>query len=235
MPQRPIDPDQEPITEFLDRLVNGAQVSRRTVLQRFAAAGLTAGSASAFLAACGGVEGTNENKKTVDTSNVSHPKTSVGTVTFSNWPLYIDEKVIPPWEKETGGKLKYIEDYNDNEEFYAKVRQELEQSKPIGRELVAAPTVSPAAANRWSTLRREIGSPATSRSRNCSMDSSRGSVPGSCGCRVIPCLLGDDEGVLRVPDDRHAAAWADGLQARARVLREHLDVVPTIRANDVLP
>jgi hypothetical protein len=149
MPQRPIDPDQEPITEFLDRLVNGAQVSRRTVLQRFAAAGLTAGSASAFLAACGGVEGTNENKKTVDTSNVSHPKTSVGTVTFSNWPLYIDEKVIPPWEKDTGGKMKYIEDYNDNEEFYAKVRQELEQGKPIGRELVA-PTDWMAA--RWIDL-----------------------------------------------------------------------------------
>ncbi len=74
MPQRPTDPDQEPIGEFLDRLVNGAQVSRRTVLQRFAAAGLTAGSASAFLAACGGVEGTSENKKTVDTSERQPPE-----------------------------------------------------------------------------------------------------------------------------------------------------------------
>ena len=149
MPQRPTDPEQEPIGEFLERLVNGEQVSRRTVLQRFAAAGLTAGSASAFLAACGGVEGTNDSKKTVDTANVSHPKAAVGTITFSNWPLYIDEKVIPPWEKETGGKLKYLEDYNDNEEFYAKVRQELEQGKPIGRELVA-PTDWMAA--RWIDL-----------------------------------------------------------------------------------
>jgi spermidine/putrescine transport system substrate-binding protein len=146
--QRPTDP-QEPIHVFLERLANGAQVSRRAALQRFAAAGLTVGSASAFLAACGGVEGTSENKDAADVANVNHPKTDVGTITFSNWPLYIDEETVPSWQKETGGTMKYLEDYNDNEEFYAKVRQELEQQKPIGREIIA-PTDWMAA--RWIDL-----------------------------------------------------------------------------------
>jgi spermidine/putrescine transport system substrate-binding protein len=137
MTQRPTDPTQEPIGDFMERLVNGAPISRRTALQRFAAVGITAGSASALLAACGGVEGTNDDDGDVDVASVSHPKVALGTITFSNWPLYIDEKTVSEWQKETGGKMKYLEDYNDNEEFYAKVRQELETGKPINRALVA--------------------------------------------------------------------------------------------------
>ena len=51
MTQQPHEPgavDEEPIEEFLERLVNGEPISRRTVLQRFAAAGLTVGAASAL-------------------------------------------------------------------------------------------------------------------------------------------------------------------------------------------
>ena len=62
-----------------------------------AASGIAVGGASAFLAACGGVEGTSSDNGTVDTSNVNHPKAAIGTLVFSNWPLYIDEKVIPGW------------------------------------------------------------------------------------------------------------------------------------------
>ncbi len=133
------DPTGTPksMIEFLDRLIAGERVSRRSALRRFAAAGLTVGGSSALLAACGGVKGTNEGKTTVDVTKVDHPtKDPVGKVVISNWPLYIDKKVIPGWEKKVGGKLDYIEDYNDNEEFYAKVRQELEAGQPIGRDMV---------------------------------------------------------------------------------------------------
>ena len=102
-----------------------------------AASGIAVGGASAFLAACGGVEGTSSDNEKADTSNVNHPKAPIGTLVFSNWPLYIDEKVIPGWEKANDAKMRYLEDYNDNEEFYAKVRQELEQGQGIGRDLVA--------------------------------------------------------------------------------------------------
>jgi spermidine/putrescine transport system substrate-binding protein len=138
----------EPLDLFFERLVEGEPLSRRDVLKRMAAAGLVVGPAASLLAACGGVEGTKDDNAN-QTTTASHPKTAIGTVTFSNWPLYIDKDVIPPWEKQTGGQMKYIEDYNDNEEFFAKVRQELESDRPIGRELVA-PTDWMAA--RWIEL-----------------------------------------------------------------------------------
>ncbi len=138
----------ESLDLFFERMVAGEPISRRAALRRMAAAGLVVGSASSFLAACGGVEGTdNGSGKTATTAN--HPKTAIGTVTFSNWPLYIDKAVIPPWQKQVDGKLKYVEDYNDNEEFFAKVRLELEAGKSIGRDLVA-PTDWMAA--RWIDL-----------------------------------------------------------------------------------
>jgi spermidine/putrescine transport system substrate-binding protein len=138
----------ESLDLFFERLVAGEPISRRAALRRMAAAGLVVGSASSLLAACG-VEGTKDDDAADQPTTASHPKTAVGTVTFSNWPLYINKDVIPPWEKQVGGQMKYIEDYNDNEEFFAKVRQELESDRPIGRELVA-PTDWMAA--RWIDL-----------------------------------------------------------------------------------
>ncbi len=138
----------EPVDLFFERLVEGEPISRRAALRRMAAAGLVVGSAGSLLAACG-VEGTKNTDAPAGTAAVNHPKTAIGTVTFSNWPLYIDKETKPGWEKLTGGKLKYTEDYNDNEEFFAKVRQELEADRPIGRDLVA-PTDWMAA--RWIDL-----------------------------------------------------------------------------------
>jgi spermidine/putrescine transport system substrate-binding protein len=153
MTREPHDRDSEPhdesIEQFLERLVAGEPISRRSVLRRFTAAGLTVGAAGSFLAACGGVQGTKKSGTTVDVADVNHPKESFSKVVFSNWPLYIDSKVIPPWEKKYGAKMDYIEDYNDNEEFYAKVRQELEAGRSIGRDLVT-PTDWMAA--RWIDL-----------------------------------------------------------------------------------
>ena len=68
---------------------------------------------------------------------VNHPKTEIGDWTFSNWPLYIDKKVLKDFDKKYGGKVKYVEEINDNDEFFGKVRQQLEQGEPIGRDIVA--------------------------------------------------------------------------------------------------
>ena len=61
----------------------------------------------------------------------------IGDWTFSNWPLYIDKKVLKTFDKEFGGHVKYVEDINDNDEFYGKVRQQLQADQPIGRDIVA--------------------------------------------------------------------------------------------------
>jgi len=59
-----------------------------------------------------------------------------GKLTISNWPLYIDSGkngTVKEFEKATGIDVKYIEDVNDNEEFFGKVQPLLEQGESGGR------------------------------------------------------------------------------------------------------
>ncbi len=119
--------------------------SRRAFLGRAGSAGVALSGLSAVLAACGGVSG--ESKGSVDLNATgNHPKVAVGELDFSNWPLYIDKSVLPAWDKLTGGNVKYVEDINSNQEFFGKVRQQLVQGKPIGRDLVALTDYT---AQRW--------------------------------------------------------------------------------------
>jgi spermidine/putrescine transport system substrate-binding protein len=89
------------------------------------------------LAGCG-IEGTLERAKKAATPipQVRHPKVPIGDWTFSNWPLYIDKKVLKTFDKQFGGHVKYVEDINDNDEFYGKVRQQLQANQSIGRDIV---------------------------------------------------------------------------------------------------
>jgi spermidine/putrescine transport system substrate-binding protein len=92
--------------------------------------------ASSVVAGCGGVKGTADSTRT-PAPTVSHPKQSLSEIRFSNWPLYIDRKVIREFNARFEAKLRYTEDINDNEEFFAKVRQQLQADRPTGRDLVA--------------------------------------------------------------------------------------------------
>jgi spermidine/putrescine transport system substrate-binding protein len=113
------------------------------------AAGLLAAGSGSLLAACGGVEGTNEGSGSADrreAGQANHAKKAFATLTVSNWPLYIDKSQIKDFDRRFDTKVKYIEDINDNEEFFAKVRQELESDRPIGRDLVV---ITDWMAGRW--------------------------------------------------------------------------------------
>ncbi|HEX2409544.1 MAG TPA: spermidine/putrescine ABC transporter substrate-binding protein [Solirubrobacteraceae bacterium] len=127
----------------LEEYLEAQRLSRRRFLGRAGSAGLAVSGLSTLLAACGGVEGTSE-KASEDTAkkaeSVSHPETEIGNWTFSNWPLYMDKKVLRDFNRKYGGKVRYLEDINDNYEFFGKVRQQLEQGDPIGRDLVALTT-----------------------------------------------------------------------------------------------
>ncbi len=63
-------------------------------------------------------------------------------VNVSNWPLYIDvdddgnRPTVQRFTQETGIKVKYTEDVNDNAEFDAKVRPQLDAGQDIGRDIV---------------------------------------------------------------------------------------------------
>jgi len=90
------------------------------------------------LAGCG-IEGTVEQAQKAATPipEITHKKVPIGDWTFSNWPLYIDKQVLKDFDKQYGGHVKYVEDINDNDEFYGKVRQQLAAEQPIGRDIVA--------------------------------------------------------------------------------------------------
>jgi spermidine/putrescine transport system substrate-binding protein len=124
----------EDLDGIVERMLDGSEHSRRQFIRHLAGAGLLVGPGSAFLAACGGVKGESSGKKA--STAVNHPKVPIGDWTFSNWPLYIDKKVLKSFDKKYGGHVKYVEDINDNFEFFGKVRQQLQAKRSIGRDIV---------------------------------------------------------------------------------------------------
>ena len=124
----------EELDGIVERMLDGSEHSRRQFIRHLAAAGLLVGPGSAFLAACGGVKGESSGKKASTVAH--HPKVPIGNWTWSNWPLYIDKSVLKTFDKRYGGHVKYVEDINDNFEFFGKIRQQLQAGKPIGRDLI---------------------------------------------------------------------------------------------------
>lgn len=119
-------------------------VSRRSAMM--GAAGL---GAAAFLAACGsagknpsagaGGSGTAPAKTAAAATDMSDTEK---VINWSNWPSYIDvndktkaRPTLDAFTKQTGIKVNYTEDYNDNDEFYAKVRPLLEAGSDTGRDV----------------------------------------------------------------------------------------------------
>jgi len=139
----------ESMESVIERLLAEERISRRHFVRNVGAAGVGFSGLAAFLAACGGVEGTAKKDEEAAAPTVDHPKVAISALTFSNWPLYIDRSVLKTWDKQTGGKVKYIEDINDNEEFFGKVRPQLQGGRAIGRDLVA---LTDWMAGRWVRL-----------------------------------------------------------------------------------
>jgi spermidine/putrescine transport system substrate-binding protein len=106
-------------------------LTRRRLMQR-GAAGALAASTLAQLAACG----TDEGREREEVKRVGKGKIAA-SMTFANWPLYIEEDrgTLKDFEKEFGTEIKYVEEINDNEEFFGKVRQQYERGDSGGRDL----------------------------------------------------------------------------------------------------
>lgn len=94
-------------------------MSRRRFLGRAGALFAGAAVAPAVLAACGssgGSKGAGGGGK---------------SVTISNWTAYISDQSKKDFTKDTGIKLTYNEDINDNNEYFAKVRPNLSKDQSI--------------------------------------------------------------------------------------------------------
>src|SRR5674476_1252381 len=123
--------DQVP-SVFQAALARGL-VSRRTAMAGVAACG------SAGKTPAPGATTKARVKADTDTSDTDK------LVNWSNWPAYmdVDEKTkrnptLDAFTKKTGIKVNYPEDYNDNDEFYAKVRPLLDAGSDTGRDMWAS-------------------------------------------------------------------------------------------------
>ncbi len=62
-----------------------------------------------------------------------------GEMTISNWPGYMDtgsRNTVAEFEDKTGVKVDYVEDVNDNAEFFGKLQPQLEEGKSGGRSII---------------------------------------------------------------------------------------------------
>jgi spermidine/putrescine transport system substrate-binding protein len=91
--------------------------------------------ASLGIAACGGGGGIESGGSSGNVETVKLAGKPTGEVTISNWPLYIDKQTVPDFEKQTGVQVKYIEDVNDNQEFFGKVQPLLAKGESGGRSM----------------------------------------------------------------------------------------------------
>ena len=112
--------------------MNTSRTSRRRFIggSAAAAAGLTLG--ASFLAACGSDSGSSSSSST-DSGPAS------GTLRISNWPLYMADGFIAGFQTASGITVDYKEDFNDNEQWFAKVKEPLSRKQDIGSDL-AVPT-----------------------------------------------------------------------------------------------
>jgi spermidine/putrescine transport system substrate-binding protein len=103
------------------------RLTRNELLRRGAAGGALLAFPS-LLAACGGGDGggSSDGGEVKDVLN------------FANWPLYIDTKkptTLQQFTQDTGIKVNYYEEINDNAEYFAKVQGPLSQGNGIDRDI----------------------------------------------------------------------------------------------------
>lgn len=111
------------------RRISGMKRLRLLIL---AALGLFA---SLAIVACGGSGGIDEGADTSDVTTAAGDQRT-DSLTISNWPLYIDDRTIPEFQRETGINTTYIQDINDNNQFFGKVQAQLSQGDSGGRDIM---------------------------------------------------------------------------------------------------
>jgi spermidine/putrescine transport system substrate-binding protein len=114
------------------------QITRQAFLRRAAAGGALV-SVPGLLAACGGGSGSSAGSST---GGSTVAETLPKTITFSNWPLYIDvgkgktHPSLQQFQQHYKVHVNYIEDINDNDSFFGKIEGPLSQGQNVGRDLV---------------------------------------------------------------------------------------------------
>jgi spermidine/putrescine transport system substrate-binding protein len=112
-------------------------LTRKQFLRRTAAGG-TLLTVPGLLSACGG----GIKSGAIHASSTPVRKRLAHTLTFSNWPLYIDvgknksHPSLDQFTKQTGVNVNYIEDINDNESFFGKIEGPLSRGESVDRDII---------------------------------------------------------------------------------------------------
>jgi spermidine/putrescine transport system substrate-binding protein len=85
--------------------------------------------------ACGGDDGGLEEGASDEETQTAAAEPIGGDWTISNWPLYIDKQTVSDFDQKVGANTKYIEDINDNFEFFGKLQPQLKNGESGGRSM----------------------------------------------------------------------------------------------------
>ena len=113
-------------------------LARMATRRRFIGGGSAAAAAlilgPAFLAACSSGEKSATDSAAPSVADDGSPAT--GKLRISNWPLYMAPGFVAAFQTATGLTVDYKEDFNDNEEWFAKNKEPLSRKQDIGADLV---------------------------------------------------------------------------------------------------
>ena len=201
------------------------EITRKELLQR-GAAGATILSLPGLLAACGGGGSGGDEGELKDVLN------------FSNWELYIDTPstrkaagltgptTLQQFTTETGIKVNYYEDVNDNPGYFAKVQGRLSRGQGIDRDIIVS-TDNDRFLGEYITQR--LGAEARQEPHSEHLESHRRA--GAPAVRREPRLLTAlvlghgrhrlERGRHRTCDDGHAAARGPQAEGQGRRLELH--------------
>ncbi|BBZ04535.1 twin-arginine translocation pathway signal protein [Mycolicibacterium chitae] len=108
------------------------RASRRRFLGGGAAAAAALVLGPSFLTACGSDSGSGST----DTAAPDDGSPATGTLRISNWPYYMADGFVAAFQTASGLTVDYKEDFNDNEEWFAKFKEPLSRKQDIGADLV---------------------------------------------------------------------------------------------------
>lgn len=144
--------------------INAQLSSRRRFIGGGAAAAAALILGPSFLAACSSGEKSGSGSGSGSTAAPVAPEDdgspATGKLRVSNWPLYMADGFVAAFQTATGLTVDYMENFNDNEEWFAKNKEPLSRKQDIGADLVvpsqfmAARLISlgwlnPISASRW--------------------------------------------------------------------------------------
>ena len=94
---------------------------------------------AAVVSGCGSSSGIGGSGQEQEGKEVDASGPVEGKLTISQWPLYIDpgkDGTLAEFEKATGVDVNWVEDINDNEQYFGKMQPLLAQGESGGRSLI---------------------------------------------------------------------------------------------------